>query len=192
VIGSVTVGYGQYLRSYRKIADDCEYLDNKQVLKWRHQRVARMVKWLESEGMIGTLETTLGTLFTISNFQKFQDFKSYRVGQLGTRLGTDTGQIRDNNNHLNQSNQSLGRRQIPDGWAPNDKHRTKAKASGLDIDREAERFRNHATSQNRTLVNWDAGFNNWLLKAEEFQRPTPAIQTSGPPPLARRPKGLVS
>ena len=192
MIGSVTVGYGQYLRSYRKIADDCEYLDNNAIRKWSLSRVFRMVAWLEGEEMIETSETELGTLFTIKNFQRFQDFKSYRVGQLGTRLGTGLEQGWNNNNHLNQSNQSLGRRQIPEGWAPNDKHRTKAKASGLDIDREAERFRNHATSQNRTLVNWDAGFNNWLLKAEEFQRPTPAIQTSGPPPLARRPKGLVS
>lgn len=40
----------------------------------------------------GRTETELGTPFTTSNLQKFKGFNRYRVRQLGTGLGTDTGQ----------------------------------------------------------------------------------------------------
>ena len=33
---------------------------------------------------------------------------------------------------------------------------------------EAAKFRDHALSNNRLLVDWDAGFRNWLRKAAEL------------------------
>lgn len=61
---------------------------------------------------------------------------------------------------------------IPDDWEPNDVHRAKlAKLPpGVDLDHEAEQFRNHAQAHGRELVSWDAGFHQWLGRA----KPRPA------------------
>lgn len=60
-------------------------------------------------------------------------------------------------------------RRIPDGWEPNDGHREQARAGSLDLNGEAFRFRNHAIANDRSLVDWDAGFRNWLSKAKPVQ-----------------------
>lgn len=60
-------------------------------------------------------------------------------------------------------------RRIPDSWHPNDKHAKYVKDRHLDLDYEADRFRNHALMHDRRLASWDAGFTNWLTKA--YPRP---------------------
>ncbi len=55
-------------------------------------------------------------------------------------------------------------RTLPDDWQPNDTHRAKATAEGLDLHRAVESFRNHARANDRRLVDWNAGFSNWLAK----------------------------
>lgn len=54
---------------------------------------------------------------------------------------------------------------IPADWAPNDNHREQARAQGVDVDREASSFRDHAAANDRRLRDWDAGFRMWLTKA---------------------------
>ena len=54
---------------------------------------------------------------------------------------------------------------IADTWRPSDSHRATAAARNVDLDVEATAFRNHAIANDRRLVNWDAGFTNWLAKA---------------------------
>ncbi|MGV8973162.1 MAG: hypothetical protein ACOH10_12645, partial [Rhodoglobus sp.] len=51
---------------------------------------------------------------------------------------------------------------IPDGWAPSEKHREQAKALGIDVDFQAEKFRNWSLSKDARYANWDAAFRNWL------------------------------
>lgn len=57
---------------------------------------------------------------------------------------------------------------IPDDWHPNDTHAETAQRLHLDLDSEAEDFRNHAQAQGRRLVDWDAGFRSWLKKSAEY------------------------
>lgn len=59
---------------------------------------------------------------------------------------------------------------IPDDWQPHDLHREQARAKGLDVESEAESFRNHAESVDRRLADWNAGFRNWLKKAQARPR----------------------
>lgn len=59
--------------------------------------------------------------------------------------------------------------EIPDTWRPNENHRQQAAKSGLDVQAEAGKFRNHAKSHDRRLADWDAGFRNWLTKASEYR-----------------------
>lgn len=59
-------------------------------------------------------------------------------------------------------------RQLSDDWQPNDLHRQLAKREGVDCDREAANFRDHAEANARTQVDWDAAFRTWLRKANDF------------------------
>lgn len=72
--------------------------------------------------------------------------------------------------HLEEDHAPASRKQrarrIPDNWEPNDTHQAKANEKNLDIAHEAETFRNHAQAHDRRLVDWDAGFRNWLTKAK--------------------------
>lgn len=90
-VGDVRVRYGQVLRSYRRIADDNEYVANQRVVRWSTSRVKRMLDRFTDAEMIETLGTDLGTLVTVRNFAKYQDFETYRVApRNGPRKGHGT------------------------------------------------------------------------------------------------------
>ena len=57
---------------------------------------------------------------------------------------------------------------LPDNWQPNPEHHATAHRLHLNLDSEAEDFRNHAQAQGRRLVDWDAGFRSWLKKSAEY------------------------
>jgi hypothetical protein len=66
---------------------------------------------------------------------------------------------------------------IPANWSPNEAHAQYAEAEGIALDFQAERFRTHAEANDRRLVNWDAAFKNWLLKAERTTKTKPAANS---------------
>ena len=98
-LGAVTVGYGQVLKSFRKIREENECVENREIKQWSQSRVGRMLARFEDAGMIVTLGTGLGTLITVQNFALFQDFGAYSA-ELGTEPGTQWGQCGDNNKAL--------------------------------------------------------------------------------------------
>lgn len=55
---------------------------------------------------------------------------------------------------------------IPDDWQPSDIHRSKARTMNLDIEFEAEQFRQHAIANDRHQSNWDAAFHTWLGRSK--------------------------
>jgi general stress protein YciG len=64
---------------------------------------------------------------------------------------------------------------LPASWAPNEAHTQYAGDEGINLAFQAERFRTHAEANDRRIVNWDAAFKNWLLKAERTAtKPTAA------------------
>jgi hypothetical protein len=62
---------------------------------------------------------------------------------------------------------------LPGSWSPNEAHTQYAEAEGIALDFQAERFRTHAEANDRRIVNWDAAFKNWLLKAERTVKTKP-------------------
>ena len=54
---------------------------------------------------------------------------------------------------------------LPDSWKPSPAHAEKAREKNLDVNLQAETFRNHALTNDRRARNWNAAFNNWLIKA---------------------------
>lgn len=69
---------------------------------------------------------------------------------------------------------------LPEGWAPTDAHRALATESGLNVETEARKFRDHAKMTGRLGKDWDAGFRMWLAKAAEFQAARPAAPVARP------------
>ncbi len=93
--GIVTIGRGQVLKSFRRIAEENEWTENRALKRWSPSRVKRMLEWLSRNGAISLHGTELGTLITISNFNDYQDPETYRM-ELGTGPGTQSERTRNN------------------------------------------------------------------------------------------------
>ena len=104
VYGDVKVGQGQWLRSYRNLQYDLEWVDNNAAKRPGKATIQRAINRLGRDGRVVCETTTLGTLFTVCNYQKYQDLNTYRKGtrdDAGDSSGTAAGQQRDNNNNCN-------------------------------------------------------------------------------------------
>lgn len=108
--GNIYIKRGQLLKSYRKIQDELEYIENNSIKKYSLSTIKRMVEKLEEKEMIKTESTQLGTLFTIVNYTKYQDKeqeKEQKIKELRTELeqyrnstGTPPEQQRNNNKNV--------------------------------------------------------------------------------------------
>lgn len=72
----ITIKKGQFLRSYRKIQEDLEYLENNAIKNYTLSRIKRNIEKLRKQDRIITEITPLGTLFTIVNYKKYQDLET--------------------------------------------------------------------------------------------------------------------
>ena len=63
--------------------------------------------------------------------------------------------------------------ELPEGWHPTAEHRARAKASGIDCDRLAEKFKTTAVAKGTRYANWNAAFTTWLLREPEFRPNAP-------------------
>lgn len=107
VYSKVTVNRGQYLRSYRKLQEDLEYVENRQIKKYSLSTLNRAIDKLIKYQIITKLETELGTLFTVINYDKYQpllsnnttsgESRSASLQDLGTEPGTTCEQLANNN-----------------------------------------------------------------------------------------------
>lgn len=59
---------------------------------------------------------------------------------------------------------------LPADYTYNDKHTERAKELALDVNFQFEKFKTHNQASGKKYINWDAAFQNWLLKAKEFQQ----------------------
>ena len=106
--GDVKVNRGQWLRSYRKIQKDLEYIENNSVKYYSLATIKRAIQSLEEQEMITTKNTKLGTLFTVVNYDKYQRLENYRQSSLKQQRNsseTPSEQQRNNNNNVNNVEQ---------------------------------------------------------------------------------------
>lgn len=107
--GNVLIKRGQYLRSYRNLQSDLEYIENRAVKKYSLSVVKRKISSLVDEKMLEIEETELGTLFTVVNYAEYQGFERYKnttKNSVGTALehsenGDGTGMEQGWNNNKN-------------------------------------------------------------------------------------------
>lgn len=87
------------------------------------------------------------------------------------------------------------KRRMPEGWAPSDKHAALAKALGLDLQWEADHFRDWCGARGEGYVDWEQAFSNRLRNAKKYQRGGGAAGTGGPQepvaPQALRPMATI-
>jgi hypothetical protein len=72
-----------------------------------------------------------------------------------------------------------GKRPLPDDWTPTDKHRALGLERGIDVDSEAQRFRDYCAAHAKTYADHDAAFRNWLTSDLQQQRASPARNGDG-------------
>lgn len=69
---------------------------------------------------------------------------------------------------------------LPDDWSTSSANRERAKKLGFtdrEIDREAEKFLNHARQKDRRCADWEAAERNWFLNAAEYRGKVPRAET---------------
>lgn len=68
----MTLNKGQFVRSYRKLADDLSYKEGRGYKKHSISTIKRSIQKLIDAERVNVKETELGTLFTIVNYAKYQ------------------------------------------------------------------------------------------------------------------------
>ncbi len=75
IVDGAKLKRGQYLRSYRNLANDLQYKEGKSLKKYSLATLKRKINELIKEKRIEIKETSKGTLFTVKNYEKYQCFK---------------------------------------------------------------------------------------------------------------------
>lgn len=100
-VGHITLKRGQFLRSYRNLAIDLEYLDNRSIKKYSTSVLKKKVDQLVKEERLKVEDTELGTLFTVVNYAMYQGFDHYKI-QTENSARTEREQRENNNNKDNK------------------------------------------------------------------------------------------
>ncbi|EFV74460.1 hypothetical protein HMPREF1013_05340 [Bacillus sp. 2_A_57_CT2] len=83
---------GQYIRSYRKLAEDLSYKEGRGYKKYSLSTIKSCVNKLIESERVNVKETEVGTLFTIVNYAKYQEVE----GEKGESPNTQNGEVRTN------------------------------------------------------------------------------------------------
>lgn len=92
----VHIKRGQYLRSYRNLQKDLQYLENRAVKQYSLSVIKKKVDQLVKEKRLKIEDAEPGTLFTVVNYALYQGLSNYgKVTENGARTGRERG---ENNN----------------------------------------------------------------------------------------------
>ena len=101
----VIIKKGQFLRSYRKLKEDLEYMKNNAIKNYSLSKIKRAIDNLENQGRIKTEKTPLRTLFTIVNYRQYQEDKEIN-NKHGTKMkrSKNAGETQVERNRNNTKN----------------------------------------------------------------------------------------
>ncbi|MFD2628810.1 hypothetical protein [Oceanobacillus kapialis] len=107
-VAGVELKKGQYLRSYRKLADDLSYKEGRGKKQYSIRTIHKAINKLISDGRVSKEETEQGTLFTVVNYAKYQDLTetNKKTGN-ETENELETFGKRSVNNNKNYKNYSI-------------------------------------------------------------------------------------
>ncbi|MGM0903092.1 MAG: DnaD domain-containing protein [Bacillota bacterium] len=72
-VKGLEVNRGQFVRSYRKLADDLSYKEGRGLKKYSLSTIKKCINKLIESERVNVQETEVGTLFTIVNYARYQD-----------------------------------------------------------------------------------------------------------------------
>src|SRR5665648_515442 len=73
-IGGIHLSRGQLLKSYRKLSDELEYIENHSLKKYSISHIKKLVDELIKEKRLEMEVSQLGTVFTVLNYGQYQGF----------------------------------------------------------------------------------------------------------------------
>jgi hypothetical protein len=109
-VGGIHVVRGQFLRSYRNLAEDLEYLENNSIKRYSVSHIKKLIDELVSEQRLLTEPTELGTLFTVLNYEHYQGFERFKKDgreQRENSVRTAREQRENNNKNVKNDNNEL-------------------------------------------------------------------------------------
>lgn len=95
---------GEWCRSTRKLQEDLQYIENRQIKQYSTSVINRCIKRLVDLQMVCTRTHQLGTVFTVVNYEKYQVLDNYKKENLERNLehsgnsGGTLGEHSGNNN----------------------------------------------------------------------------------------------
>jgi len=111
-IGGIHLDKGQWLRSYRNLQNDLEFVENNAIRRPGLATIKKSISKLVAYGLITICTTELGTLFSIVDYARIQDFNTYKKKTRNTARnraknndGTTPEQLSYNNNQDKPRNQ---------------------------------------------------------------------------------------
>lgn len=197
---SVHIKRGQYLRSYRNLQRDLEYLENRTVKKYSLSTLKRKISKLVEEERLEIEETELGTLFTVVNYDRYQVLDNYKK-EHGTALeqrentNETPKEQRENNKKYVEKEKKVKNEKNKDIYSPvvnylNEKAGTNFKASSKATQRLIDARLNEKFSEDDFKKVIDNKVNDWSSKPDMIQylRPTTLFGTKFEGYLNQKPK----
>lgn len=112
-VSGLELKQGQYLRSYRKLAEDLEYKEGRGTKSYSVGTISKCVDRLVKSQRVSKEETEYGTLFTVLNYAIYQGFSEIQNGTVnGTGNEEETNGKRTGNNNKNYSTKELKNKDI--------------------------------------------------------------------------------
>lgn len=122
----LTLKRGEWCRSIRKIQEDLQYIENRQVKTYSTSVISRCIKRLEGMQMVCTRKHELGTVFTVVNYEQYQGLSNYKKdnlerdlehsGNSGGTLGEHSG---NNNKNVKKEKNANKDKEIKKAYAEN-------------------------------------------------------------------------
>lgn len=113
-VAGIHLKQGQFLRSYRKLSDDLQYVENRQIKEYSISHIKKKVDQLVKENRLKTEDTELGTLFTVVNYALYQGLDNYKISNRErSENSMRTARERSENNNKNVKNVKNENNNIP-------------------------------------------------------------------------------
>lgn len=104
-IGDIELKRGQWVRSYRNLQHDLEYIENNAIKRYSLATIKRAIDKLTKDGRLLSKTCEYGTLFEVVNYAKYQCLDNYANGSLERqRNGNETATKQQRNNNKNAKN----------------------------------------------------------------------------------------
>lgn len=104
-IGDIELKRGQWVRSYRNLQHDLEYIENNAIKRYSLATIKRAIDKLTKDGRLVSKTCEHGTLFEVVNYAKYQCLDNYTNGNLEQRENSnETATKQQRNNNKNAKN----------------------------------------------------------------------------------------